>query len=627
MRFTFPTLLFILMTTVFSHVSLAAGFAAPVITSKSPVNANINLNLRPVISTYSPTGCIKKNSTLTIIGNNFGAQKGVSLGGHGINVKLRIKSWKPTKIIVQIPSDKRIKNGEWYYTGIKDLQSNNWLSNINRNITICSIKRLPTNPALNNNISIPSPVVSTARPKQKTTTSSGVIINTVTKQTDNDTQKPSMVVTESQQTSAASTSQDDPLNSSYYENEESNDWNEFEYYGSELTTSTVLPNSFGSLIDRQLPEPPPAFVEVQKKYSSAQKNSEPGELIIISNDMNEARQLSQQLADYDVSTKRRTVLNNLGLVITTFRIAADADLARIIQDVRQAYPAMWVDMNHRYRLQGSRRDTEAAKRLINWTTSAKNCDSNSLKIGLIDTEINRSHPALKKSKIITYSVLSNGIKKAGPEHATAIAGLLVGNPGVKSFSGLLPSSTLYSTSVFRQRDKKNVDTTAEWIIKAIDWLLSKKVQTINMSIGGPRNLLLDVAIRRTIKSGVIVVAAAGNGGNKASPVYPAAQPGVIAVTAVDRDLKLYRKANVGNYIDFAAPGVDVWSANAKGSGKFFSGTSYAVPFVTASLTLLNKEVGPRMAYQQLQVTARDLGNKGRDSEFGWGLIQNLNDCQ
>jgi subtilisin family serine protease len=83
-----------------------------------------------------------------------------------------------------------------------------------------------------------------------------------------------------------------------------------------------------------------------------------------------------------------------------------------------------------------------------------------------------------------------------------------------------------------------------------------------------------------------VIAAAGNLGPDGPPRYPAAYAEVIAVTAVDLLGQTYEHANRGPYIDVAAPGVHIWSAGASGHGKFFDGTSFATPFVTAEVALL-----------------------------------------
>lgn len=394
---------------------------------------------------------------------------------------------------------------------------------------------------------------------------------------------------------------------------------------SEYGTQSVLPSGTGSLMDRKLP-PPPTSLTTVKNRDDAVNNIEPNELIIISSNMDEARQLANQLSEYGLSAKKRKILKYLSLVITTYRVPADVDLQQTANNIRQAYPDMWADVNHRYTLQTGNHDADTEKKLINWSKGNQACGKG-LRLGLIDTGIYTDHPALKTQKIISHSVITQGINKADKNHGTAIATLLVGSQKVKSFSGMLPSAELFSVSVFRQRDKHNIDTTAEWIVSAIDWLLSQKVDVINISIGGPRNLLVDVSIQRTIKSGIPVIAAVGNSGPDASDVYPAAQPGVIAVTAVDTEMNLYIKANHGKYIDFAAPGVAIWAGNETGTGEFVSGTSFSVPFVTASIASIIKNLGPKQAYSYLQQHAKDLGKKGKDDQFGWGLIQTSAICQ
>lgn len=96
------------------------------------------IEAKPEITGYREK-CGKKGSNITIMGRNFGSQegKGVALGGHGIHVDLTVISWSDTIIVAQIPLDPRIQEGQWYYIGVEKAGCTEWLSNINKNITIC----------------------------------------------------------------------------------------------------------------------------------------------------------------------------------------------------------------------------------------------------------------------------------------------------------------------------------------------------------------------------------------------------------------------------------------------------------------------------------------------------------
>jgi subtilisin family serine protease len=122
---------------------------------------------------------------------------------------------------------------------------------------------------------------------------------------------------------------------------------------------------------------------------------------------------------------------------------------------------------------------------------------------------------------------------------------------------------------------------------------------------------------------MIFVAAVGNEGAAAAPGFPASLPAVIGVTAVDSGGQLYRNAPRGAEIDFAAPGVRIWApSSGSAAGRYFSGTSFAAPFVTAAAALVLQDGlrGSSSLVQTLGRAARDLGDTGKDSAFGWGLI-------
>lgn len=144
-----------------------------------------------------------------------------------------------------------------------------------------------------------------------------------------------------------------------------------------------------------------------------------------------------------------------------------------------------------------------------------------------------------------------------------------------------------------------------------------------MSLSGPANALLEQVVRRLSERGMVIVAAAGNGGPKAGPAYPAAYAEVIAVTAVDRMKRPYRRAGRGEHIDLAAPGVQVWTAASVSGARPKTGTSFAAPFVTAAAALMKSANGNATAadiQDALGKSAEDLGAPGKDDVFGWGLL-------
>src|SRR5262245_51424924 len=124
------------------------------------------------------------------------------------------------------------------------------------------------------------------------------------------------------------------------------------------------------------------------------------------------------------------------------------------------------------------------------------------------------------------------------------------------------------------------------------------------------------------KKGVVLVASAGNAGPKSAPLYPAADPNVIAVTATDPDDKLFVQSNRGRHIAVAAPGVEIVAPAPAGTYQFTTGTSVAAAQVSGIVALLldaKPGLTPQAVRKALLSTARDLGPKGRDDQFGAGL--------
>jgi hypothetical protein len=244
-------------------------------------------------------------------------------------------------------------------------------------------------------------------------------------------------------------------------------------------------------------------------------------------------------------------------------------------------------------------------------------DDMALRVGMIDSLVDVNHPALAASRIESRSFASRGAE-APRFHGTAIASIIAGN--APDYRGLAPSAELYAASVFEIDERRGEIASTVSLIRALDWLISSDVSVVNVSLAGPPNRLLEKALEKAAAQDVVVMAAAGNGGPMARPMYPAAYESVVAVTAVDAARNVFRLANRGDYLALAAPGVDLRHASPDGGYTASSGTSFAVPFaVTAAARLRYTQPGSDIIAMLLD-SATDIGPPGRDQIYGYGLL-------
>jgi subtilisin family serine protease len=160
------------------------------------------------------------------------------------------------------------------------------------------------------------------------------------------------------------------------------------------------------------------------------------------------------------------------------------------------------------------------------------------------------------------------------------------------------------------------------IARGLDLAIARKARVVSMSLAGPYDPLVARLVYRASEGGIVLVAATGNDG-LATVKYPAALEPVLAVTAIDREERLYEKANRGARVDLAAPGVDVFTLASPQLFGPTTGTSPAaaqVSGVVALLLQLRPDFSPAQVRQLLEETARDLGPPGRDEQFGSGAV-------
>jgi subtilisin family serine protease len=188
------------------------------------------------------------------------------------------------------------------------------------------------------------------------------------------------------------------------------------------------------------------------------------------------------------------------------------------------------------------------------------------------------------------------------------------------FRGAAPGATLFVADVY---GRAPAGGSAETIAKALAWLAEARAPVINISLVGPPNILLEAAVKALIAKGHVVVAAVGNDGPAAPPLYPAAYPGVVAVTAVDARRRLLPEASRGSHVDFAAPGAEMAAAGLDGGFVAVRGTSFAAPLAAGLLARRMPEPDKTAANRAIVGLGRqalDLGPRGPDPLFGRGLV-------
>ncbi len=328
----------------------------------------------------------------------------------------------------------------------------------------------------------------------------------------------------------------------------------------------------------------------------------------------------EQLAQEGYLFASVTDLPGMGMRLAEVAAPSSFDISRVRQGVIDVVgkDRAQVDLNHIYTA-GTPEELPVEQGIAprKAVVFPADTDSMSLRIGMIDSQVDVNHPALQKAHIHSRQFTAAGAQL--PDfHGTAIASIIAASGS--DYVGLAPDADVYAASVFEKDPREGEVASTVSLVRALDWLMTSGVDVVNISLAGPPNRLLETALNRARAKGVMILAAAGNGGPVARPMYPAAYDSVVAVTAVDTDGKVFRMANRGHYLDLAAPGVSLLHARAGGGYSASSGTSFAVPFAATAAARLRKIHPGEDALGVLYRSATDLGPPGRDDIYGYGLL-------
>lgn len=388
----------------------------------------------------------------------------------------------------------------------------------------------------------------------------------------------------------------------------------------------------GNLLDlfRRAPE---RRVERRRPAPARRATHVPGEIVTLG--LDEAA--VQRLTASGFTVRAREPLRLSSTELVKLGVPRGMTLDRARQQVAEAAPSAIADLNH-YFEPNQNTETSApcadggcalVRSAIGWPTpdAGAACAATGA-IGLIDTAINPAHPSLKDVKLDIVRLTEEKAPESGRQHGTAVAALIAGRRDSRA-PGLLSNAHLIAVDAFQRKSSADIAETYD-LVRAIDLLATRNVSVINMSLSGPHNRLLEKTVALVADRNIIQVAAAGNDGPRAKPVYPAAYPQMIAVTAVDRNFRPYRRAGRGDHIDVAALGASVWTAASIEGAAPRTGTSFAAPFVTAAVAIL-KASHPDMSAEEIArlvtQTAQDLGKPGKDPIFGWGVLDARQLCR
>jgi len=243
---------------------------------------------------------------------------------------------------------------------------------------------------------------------------------------------------------------------------------------------------------------------------------------------------------------------------------------------------------------------------------------NNVLVAVIDSAIDARHPDVAGAIVDTFDAV--GRREPPHFHGTGMAGAIAAH---QRLMGIAPAARILAVQAFSGTTRQSPEATTRQILAGLEWAIRKGARVVNMSFAGPYDPMLQLAMKNAAAKGVVLIAAAGNLGPKSPPLYPAADPHVIAVTATDENDKLFPGAVRGPHLAVAAPGVDVMVPAPEETYQLTTGTSVAAAHVSGVAALLierHPSVDSATVLEVLTSTAKKLSPKGHDDQFGWGLI-------
>ncbi len=241
------------------------------------------------------------------------------------------------------------------------------------------------------------------------------------------------------------------------------------------------------------------------------------------------------------------MLKSLNLLMVQVQVTHVKKAVQLAQRLFSKKILHGIQPNYSYSTQGKKGDPFAKRQfgclpLDRLRALQRACRNREVDVAILDTGVDITHEDLNPSKITMKDFTHEDFGRFLSDiHGTAVCGIISAVPGNgRGIVGIAPFARIHVLKVCRSLSLSSIQATTDTFTLAagLDDIIRKHYPLVNISIGGPRDKIIERLVRLACQRGTIIVAAIGNGGPRAPPAYPAAYPEVIGVTALDHNLTL-----------------------------------------------------------------------------------------